>query len=178
MQYTTRFAAVALAAASFISSASAKTENLGVLTNSGALFYNTFDTATNAFTDIYTFTIAAPSTVSGYTLDTAYELFFTNDVVISSLTLSNAGSSTVLAQDTTPGSFTFSGLSAGNYALTVNGAVYGGPTLLGGAYVGTIKAVSTTGSSSIASPAPEPADYALTLVGLGLVGFLARRAKR
>lgn len=165
-----RLATVALAVSAMVSSAQAKTENLGALTSSSTTFGNTFYSDLANFTDYYTFSIADPGTVSGTTVDTSYILFFTKDVVLNSLTLTAGGSSTVIAKDTSANSFTFSGLAAGNYTMAVNGSVSG--LLAGyGSYSGTIKAVS----SPVSSAAPEPADLALTLVGLAGVGYMVRR---
>ncbi|MBI3384158.1 MAG: FxDxF family PEP-CTERM protein [Aquabacterium sp.] len=170
MNTFTRLAAVAFAVAAMASQVQAKTEDLGALTSSGTTFGNTFFTNVSDFTDYYTFSIADSGTVSGTTVDTSYILFFTKDVVLNSLTLTSGGSSSVIAKDTTANSFTFSGLAAGSYSLAVNGAVSG--LFAGyGSYSGTIKAVS----SPVASAAPEPADLALTLVGLAGVGYMVRR---
>lgn len=170
MNTFTRLAAVAFAVAAMASQVQAKTEDLGALTSTGATFGNTFFSNQASFTDYYTFSIANPGTVSGTTVDTSYILFFTKDVVLNSLTLTAGGSSTVIAKDTTANSFTFSGLSAGSYTMAVNGSVSG--LFAGyGSYSGTIKAVS----SSVSSAAPEPADMALTLVGLAGVGYMVRR---
>lgn len=170
MNFSTRLAAAAFAVAGLVSQAQAKTEDLGVLTSSGSTFGNIFFSNVADFTDYYTFSIANAGTVTGTTVDTSYILFFTKDVVLNSLTLTSGGSSTVIAKDTSANSFTFSGLSAGNYSLAVNGSVSGLFSLYG-SYSGTIKAVS----SPVSSAAPEPADLALTLVGLAGVGYMVRR---
>lgn len=54
--------------------------------------------------------------------------------------------------------------------MAVNGSV-SGLLAVYGSYSGTIKAVS----SPVSSAAPEPADLALTLVGLAGVGYMVRR---
>lgn len=172
MQFSNRLAFVAVALAAAVSQASAKTENLGVLTSTGTTFGNTFYNNTSGFTDYYTFSIASPSTVSGSTTDTSFILLLTRDVQLSSLVLTTAASSTVLAQDVTASSFTFSGLTAGDYKLAVNGAVTGFGGV--GSYSGTIKAVAST---PVAAPVPEASDIALTVVGLTGVAFMVRRRK-
>lgn len=169
MQFSIRVASIALALAAVVSHAEAKTENLGVLTSSGTTFGNSF-TSNTSFTDYYTFTIASSGTVSGTTVDTSYILLFSKDVTLNSLTLTAAGSSTVLAQDLSADSFSFSGLAAGDYQLAVNGSV-SGTLAASGSYSGTIKAVA----APVASAAPEPADVMLTAMGLAGVGFLVRR---
>lgn len=170
MNSINRLAAAAFVVAAMASPVQAKTDDLGTLTSSGTTFGNTFFTNVSNFTDYYTFSIANPGTVSGTTVDTSYILFFTKDVELKSLTLTAGGSSSVIAKDASANSFTFSGLSAGNYTMAVNGSV-SGVLALYGSYSGTIKAVS----SPVASAAPEPADLALTLVGLAGVGYMVRR---
>jgi MYXO-CTERM domain-containing protein len=173
MQLSTRIASVALALAAVASQSQAATFALGTIDATGKTFGNSFSSDTSSFTDYYTFTIAAAGDVTGTTTDTNYSIFVSKDVVLSSLTLTTASSSTPLFVDTTANSFTFTGLTAGDYKLAVKGSV--STPFLGiapsGSYSGTIKAVA----SSVASPAPEPADLALTLVGLAGVGMLARR---
>lgn len=150
------------------SGAFAKTENLGLLSATGVTFGNSFYNNTSAFTDYYTFTLGDFGDVSGATKDTSYVFLFSRDVTLSSLVLSSS-SGVVLAQDSTPDSFTFSGLAQGDYKLTVQGKVTGFGGV--GSYDGTIKAVT----SAVASPAPEAADFAMTAIGLAGVAFLVRR---
>lgn len=91
------------------------------------------------------------------------------DLNLKSVSLSG-GNLTETLTDTTPASFSFSGLGAGTYAFDVVGELksIGGPIGVA-AYTGTIRAV--------ASPAPEPGALALALAGLVGVGLLARRGK-
>jgi len=55
-------------------------------------------------------------------------------------------------------------LTTGNYGFTVTGST--ALTNLGGSYSGNL---------NLAAPIPEPATYAMLLVGVGLLGFTARR---
>jgi hypothetical protein len=172
MKFSTRFASIALALAAVASQSQAANFSLGTLTSSGTTFGNTFYSDVASFTDYYTFTIANPGTVSGTTTDTSWMILISKDVTLNSLTLTSSTSAAILAQDSTPSSFTFAGLGAGDYKLAVQGSV-SGLMAASGNYSGTIKAVAVT--APVASAAPEPADLALTLVGLAGVGFLVRR---
>jgi len=55
-------------------------------------------------------------------------------------------------------------LMSGNYGFTVTGST--AIANLGGSYAGNL---------NLAAPVPEPATYAMLLVGVGLLGFTARR---
>ena len=173
MQFSTRIASVALALAAVASQSQAANFNLGTLTATGTTFGNSFTADTSSFTDYYSFTIANDGTVSGTTTDTSWVILVSKDVTLNSLTLTTA-TSTVVAVDSSPAAFTFAGLTAGNYKLAVQGSVSGFLSSTG-SYSGTIKAVAV--SAPVASPAPEPADLALTFVGLAGVGMLVRRRR-
>ncbi len=69
--------------------------------------------------------------------------------------------------DTTPDSFTFTGLSAGFYALGVMGT-WGSSGL--NIYTGSVY--------QPAAAVPEPESYALALAGLGVAGFVMRRRRK
>ena len=95
------------------------------------------------------------------------------DLNVSSLTLSGAGRVTSLV-DLTPGVFSFSNLVAGSYQLNVSGTVTKGkgwddilPLPVG--YAGSLT------TNAAVTPVPEPETYALLLMGLGTVGWMARR---
>jgi hypothetical protein len=62
-------------------------------------------------------------------------------------------------------------LAAGDYSFVVNGNGMGAGNSVD--YAGTVTFSAAT--SGTVSAAPEPAAYALTLIGLGLVGWVARR---
>ena len=61
-------------------------------------------------------------------------------------------------------------LAAGPHTITVKGSIIAGPNAPGGgAYSGTI---------NVAPPVPEPATWAMMLLGFGAIGFAMRRRRR
>jgi hypothetical protein len=172
----TAFVASLLSAACSAGMAANTTFNLGTLTSAAVYIGNTFNQA-QTFTDTYTFTINAASSVGGYVQDYAASVWF-RDVNITSLQLFAAGASTpnftvTSVPDTY--SFTFSGLQAGSYSLLVNGYVSNGlfSTARDTAqYDGFISA-----APSVASGAPEASDALMAAMGLMGVGFWARARK-
>jgi len=174
MNTFTRTAAAAALVLATATSAFAAPTDLGVVTSPGTSFSKTIS-GTGAFTDYYTFSLAPSSSGATGGVYDSQASFVYEGVDIQSLTLSVLGGSTVAPVDTTPDGFAFSGLTSGvTYQLAVSGT--GAPALIGfnynGTYQGNIKAVA-----SVASPAPEAADLALTALGLGGVAFWARRRR-
>ncbi len=165
-------------------SASAGQDNLGLLGAEGTQFGNTFYATTSGFTDYYTFRIGDAGSVSGTSRDGApsgsssgsYSVSG-NDVVLTSIILGNAGFSQYygvdlsIPKDGSLNTFSFASLAAGTYKLAVTGYVTGSESgRTSASYSGVIRT-----NASVASPAPEPADLALTLMGLAGVGFMLRK---
>ena len=183
MQTVIRMGSISAVLALACSSALAINSNLGTLTAADTKFGNTFYDVTPGFTDYYTFTIGNAGTVSGTTNDGSLLnalLSFDRDVVLTSLILGSTsfgsyfGVDLSIPYDGTTNTFSFGGLNAGTYKLAVTGYVAGLPFSSGSAsYAGTIRT-----SASVASPAPEPADMALTAMGLAGVGLLLRRSRK
>lgn len=152
-------ALLALAAAA---PASAKTEDLGSLTDGSAGFSNGFLRPVSNFTDYYTFSLTQSRDVLGQlVLIDIGQLFNIN---IFSVALSGTGIQGWLTDTVAADGFSFASVSAGNYTLAINGNVTG---IWGGAYGGVI-----------AGAVPEPETYAMMLLGLGAVGWAARRRKQ
>ena len=115
-------------------------------------------------TDLFTFSISAPTTASGTApdVDLAYRF---DDVDVKSVSLFKSVSGVdpqIGSTDTSTELFSFGNLTAGNYYLkvVVNGCADYKVTL---------------STSPSASAVPEPEAYAMMLAGLGLVGFATRR---
>lgn len=163
------------------SGAHALESDLGMLTSAGTSFGNTFYAATPGFTDFYTFSIGGSGSVTGTTTDGSLLnafLSFDKDVVLTALILTNTSFGALYGLDMNipmlgqTNTFSFGGLSAGTYKLSVSGLVTPGDNA-SASYAGTIRT-----TASVASPAPEPADLALTMMGLAGVGLLLRRSRK
>lgn len=148
--------------------------SLGLLGDEDTKFGNTFSSTSN-FTDYYSFTIGGNSNgAAGSTFDTAWNFVLTG-VDVTSITLSGGSLSSALV-DNSPGSFIFTGLGNGTYTMAVSGNSTWG--LFSSSYNGTIHAITTASSTApVASPAPEPADFAMALMGLAGVGYMVRRTR-
>ena len=177
---TTTFKAKAVALAFGISmfsaaSAFAATSNLTVV--DGAVYFGNDFSVGTTFTDTFNFTLTAATDITG-TASSSYLTigqFVFSGVDLTSVTLaSQSGTETSLVYNFGSGSFTtntwtFSAanLAAGSYSLIVSGV---------SGFASTVDAKSSYGGSLTFTPAvPEPETYGMLALGLGLVGFAARR---
>lgn len=122
--------------------------------------------AGDSFLDTYFFSLTETSDVFG---GVSSPLAFFKGLTVKGLafdgiTLAAVGGANSASSSPLP-SFTFEGLTAGNYQLTIAGHAIGSQ---GGSYIGELAATPAV---------PEPGTIALTLSGLALVGAIARRKK-
>jgi hypothetical protein len=132
----------------------------------GVEVFDSFNSGSGSFVDDYLFTISSSATVKGST--SSFGIGFAN-VSITEVSLLRGGS--FLEGDLSPGDFTFSNLSAGNYMLAVSGNYSGGPFGIGGGgYLGTISATPV-------SATPLPPSWTMMLAGLLVAGVFAFRRR-
>lgn len=148
--------------------ANATTTTLTYDADGVAAFGNSFTTA-GSFSDVYNFVVG-----SGYeatlSFSNSYTLF--KKIMKSGTDITNAvlSSGTVTSGSLGLGSTiievwgTASPLSAGSYSLTIEGDT---TSVAGNGYSGLVAL----------SPVPEAETYSLMLVGLGFMGFVARRRR-
>lgn len=134
-----------------------------------------------SYTDCYSFSLssAADSFGGTWSIDPWLNQL---DLTVGSVTLFSGGLANnqttggFITADSTPGSFSFTSLSAGTYTLAVASKVTSDWGFTNDR-VGYIGVIATTGAS-VASAAPEPESYAMMLAGLAGVGFAVRRRRR
>jgi hypothetical protein len=147
------------------------------ISNSGNADFGAIHDTGGAYSDDYIFTVdpesAAWATVTAvlgrttngashpinYTISDVSFYRVNPDLTTTLLTSTSDNSSGLLY-------FPTASLAPGEYGFTVKGATQG---LGGGTYTGTLNLV--------AAPVPEPAGYAMLGIGLGLLGFTARRQR-
>jgi hypothetical protein len=151
----------ALLALASASSFAAGPGQLGPVNNVPTVIGNVV--APGIFSDVYAFTLNAPATLSGGVNDIEVPPQLAISNTFFAVSLFNTTTSTPYGVDSTPSNFSFAGLSAGAYTLTVFGQATG---TTGGMYSGGFLAA-----------VPEPETYALMVAGLGAVGFIARRRR-
>jgi len=151
-------------------------KDLGELSTTKTLTGSGVVLTTGLFSNEYTFTVASAlrGTVNVWSLD------ITPDFLLSDLTVSvyevDTNGKRVLYEPALPGQTDF-----GNDALIANGSVVFDPAVANYMLVISGYAAGTTGGvfnvSMSATVVPEPAEYAMLLAGLGVVGMVARRRR-
>lgn len=177
-----KFKFSSLAAATLVglaaASAQATTTDLGAIAIGTPVSFAGYVADAGVFVDVFTFTLP-DNGGSGYSVANIPLLSstFSFDTVFSTLTVvSNADGILYNADDVVIGSVTgtnaeslslaLGATAAGSYYLTVSGLAKGDD---GGLYSAAI--------SVAAAPVPEPETVGLMLAGLGAVGFLSRRRR-
>lgn len=148
--------AIALASAAAHAAPPALSTNLGTDPNAAVLAGSVLYSGTKSFT----FTLSQVSDVFG---SLAYLPDF-QSLDFSSIQLVS-DSNSWLASNPSSGVFSFSGLQVGNYTLNISAI---SPGI--GVYAGSITAVPAA--------VPEVESMALTLAGLGVVGFVAAKRRK
>jgi len=148
--------AVALASAAVHAAPPPLSTNLGTDPNAAVMAGTVLYSGTKSFT----FTLSQVSDVFG---SLAYLPDF-QSLDFSSIQLVS-GSNSWLAANPSSGAFSFSGLQVGSYTLNIS-AISPGV----GVYAGSITAVPAA--------VPEVESLALTLAGLGVVGFVATKRRK
>lgn len=165
-------AALALATAG---TAMAKTENLGDMGPPGVALFGNWFTSGQSFTDTYTFSIDSGANGIGGVFD--FDLSWGMHIDLTSVSLTGGSLSSALV-DSSPLSFSFGSLAAGTYNLVVKGVASGNSLgwfdPLGVGYKGTL----VTTPTQVSAPVPEPETIAMMALGLGVMGFVARRRKQ
>jgi hypothetical protein len=134
----------------------------------------------SSFNDTFNFTLSAGTQSSGYSVEAfdfdlaslSFKTTFTNISLFDTHGTLATSDDTLVKEITSAGSkilsFGNTATSSGNYYLTVAGKIDGGGN--GYFYNGSI--------SSSVTPVPEPESYAMMLIGLGLMGAIARRRNK
>lgn len=177
---TTTFKAKAVALAFGISmfsaaSAFAATSNLSVI--NGTVYFGNDFAAGQTFTDTFNFTLSELTDITGTASSTYLTIgnWVFSGVDLTSVTLNAvSGTETSLVYNFDGGSnttntwkFGASNLAPGSYSLVVSG-------IAGIASIPDAKA-SYGGNITFTAAVPEPETYGMLALGLGLVGFAARR---
>jgi hypothetical protein len=176
MKFNFRVASAAIVLAGLCSSAqSAVIADLG--TNPTAATSYTVNHAAGSFNDVFKFNLSTLSdTIAssvGLTLAPFYQTTFTSFGLFADAFGTGTGGSLITSGviSATPSSATLTqnNVASGNYYFELNGESTG---VVGSVY---LFSANTSASPNIPPPIPEPETYALMLVGLGVLGAVAKR---
>lgn len=155
--------------------------SLGTLGPPGTAFFGESFSNAGSYLDCYSFSLTSAADSFGGVLEIDVMLNKL-DIDVTGVSLFSGASSIgqatggLVGSDFTPGYFSFGSLAAGTYTLAVASNV-GSDAGLWNAPVGYLGMLSTS-RATVASPAPEPASYAMMLAGLVGIGAVVRRRKQ
>lgn len=165
-------ALVAAAALAASGASMAETFNLGSMGPPGFTWFGNSFSQAQTFSDTFNFTLNGAANSLGAVWDV--DFLARRDVELTSISLIGGGLSSALV-DYSPIDFSFSNLLAGSYSLIITGTVEGRRGgLYDSGYVGQLVTTRTT----VSAPVPEPETIAMMALGLGVMGFVARRRKQ
>jgi hypothetical protein len=140
-------------------------------------FGNSFSSQ-GSYVDCYSFSLTALANSFGGVMEidpwlNRLDIDVTKVPLFSGGTLGGSTTGGLISWDDSPYKFSFGSLSAGTYTLAVSTTVWRDFGLFSDPvrYKGSIE----TTAASVASPAPEPASFAMMLAGLAGIGAVARR---
>ncbi|MFT3953840.1 MAG: FxDxF family PEP-CTERM protein [Piscinibacter sp.] len=158
---------------------------LGTLGPPGASWFGESFSRTGSYLDCYSFSLTSAADSFGGTWE--LDLSPTLSLNVTGFSLFSGGvsggsttGSAINGLNSSSGntnSFSFGALQAGTYTLAVASTVGRTGYSFWDVPVGYIGQIVTTRSTPVASPAPEPATYAMMLLGLAGVVGVARRRK-
>jgi len=172
-----KFMAAAAAAATLMGVANAASATNYTITltalpggsQTGGFSATVVGTGPTTFSDTFNFTLAAPgsanATITTILLNGLNNLNFTvGQVLLDGLIPFNVVTGGSSAPDTA--TLTATNIGAGAHTIVVNGSIAAGST--GGSYAGVLNV----------APVPEPATWAMMILGMGMVGMGLRMRRR
>jgi PEP-CTERM motif len=159
---------------------------LGTMGPPGASWFGESFSRAGSYLDCYSFSLSSAADSFGGTWELDLSPTLSIDVTGFSLYSGgvNQGATTgslVSGTNSSSGitnSFSFGALAAGTYTLAVSSTIGRAGQSWWDVPVGYVGQIVTSRSAPIASPAPEPATYAMMLLGLAGVAGVARRRKK
>jgi hypothetical protein len=154
---------------------------LGNLGPPGTAFFGEAFSRAGSYLDCYSFSLSSAADSFGGVIEldawlNKLDIDVTGVSLFSGTSYAGQSTGSLVGADYTPGYFSFGSLAAGTYTLAVASNV-GSDAGLWNAPVGYLGMLSTS-RATVASPAPEPASYAMMLAGLVGIGAVVRRRKQ
>lgn len=166
-------AAISLCAAAIPAAACTQTFSLGTMGPPDIAVFGNSYTSAQSFKDCYAFSLGSTADAVGVVLQWDNSNRLDIDLLGVSL-LSATGVLLGTLNDMTSPFFQFSNLYSGSYQLAITGQVTNDSLKRANGTVGYTGLLSTT-ATSVAAPVPEAETLAMLALGLGIVGWSARR---